>query len=92
MTRAGRRKETILGDCKGDPPTRSDARQVVCPYCGAGVDARCVGAKGQERESNHQERVNRAAKVLDGVRCIHDLPWRLCVYCKPTRKVIEVGA
>lgn len=37
--------------------SRTDARLVECPYCGAWPRKKCVGARSNVRESNHRERV-----------------------------------
>jgi hypothetical protein len=37
---------------------RLEARAVACPACGAAPQERCVGARGQPRESNHLARVS----------------------------------
>jgi len=38
-------------------PSRTEARQVACPYCGAAKSMNCVGFNGKLREANHRERV-----------------------------------
>lgn len=44
--------------------TRSDAREFVCPACGAESGEKCVGTRGRKRESVHRERMNTAARAL----------------------------
>lgn len=44
--------------------TRSDAREVVCPECGAQAGEKCVGARDRRRESVHRGRMNAAAEAL----------------------------
>ena len=36
---------------------RGKVRAVVCPRCGAGKFARCIGVRGARRVSNHAARV-----------------------------------
>lgn len=36
--------------------SRTAAREVPCPRCGAAAFEPCVGARGKERESCHYER------------------------------------
>ena len=40
--------------------TRTAARAVQCPACGATAGERCRGARGKAREANHGERVAQA--------------------------------
>jgi hypothetical protein len=51
MTRSDRQVST----------TRTEARGVECPACGANVDAPCRGAREKPRVSCHLERHQRAA-------------------------------
>jgi hypothetical protein len=36
---------------------RSLVRTITCPYCEASPETKCVGVRGQPRESNHAERI-----------------------------------
>jgi predicted RNA-binding Zn-ribbon protein involved in translation (DUF1610 family) len=42
--------------------SRAEVRAVRCPECGAAAGARCVGARGQLRESNHAGRLKLAQR------------------------------
>lgn len=43
---------------KADHPySRTEVRTVECPACGAASGERCIGAREQQREANHRERI-----------------------------------
>lgn len=50
------------------PVSRLESRAVLCPECFAAADEKCIGARGQVRESSHQARVNVVLKQRGGGR------------------------
>ena len=50
--------------------SRTAARKVQCPACEAAPGERCKGARHNERESNHRERVEAAEAAQERQRII----------------------
>jgi hypothetical protein len=49
-----------------EDPSVSDIRRVACPRCGSDPGQPCQSRRGQDRESNHQERVNAYRAAIAG--------------------------
>jgi hypothetical protein len=47
--------------------TKTLVRRVPCPYCHALQGEKCIGVKGQRRDSNHTERIVEF-EILAGLR------------------------
>jgi len=49
-----------------DKVSRTEARAVPCPACGAGAEKPCRGARGKPRQANHRERIDATFKARGG--------------------------